>query len=96
VGTNDTLRLGRAATLELGDEVLSERCNMKRHYGRVGIVLTLLLGLWGSSMSGCAVFRATGRSVEAVGAGAGAAVSGTGRAVSRAATETEQEIKGRR
>ena len=69
---------------------------MKRHYGRVGVALTLMLGLWGSSISGCAVFRATGRSVEAVGAGAGEAVTGTGRAVSRAATETEQEIKGRR
>ena len=60
------------------------------------VSLTLMLGLWGSSMSGCAVFRAMGRSVEAVGAGAGEAVAGTGRAVSRAATETEQEIKGRR
>ena len=69
---------------------------MKQNYGRVVLLLILMVELWGSSMSGCAMFRAMGRSVEAVGTGAGEAVAGTGRAVSRAATETEQEIKGRR
>ncbi len=38
-------------------------------------------------LSGCSIFRATGRSVTAVGEGAGHAVSGTGRAISNAANE---------
>lgn len=66
---------------------------MQRQYGRFVLTLILMGGCWGSSMSGCSVFRATGRSVEAVGEGAGEAVSGTGRAISRGATETEREIR---
>jgi hypothetical protein len=66
---------------------------MQQKYGRSAFVFLLIFGLWSSSLSGCSVFRATGRSVEAVGAGAGEAVSGTGRAISRGATETEHEIK---
>ena len=66
---------------------------MQQKYGRFVFVLLLMVGLWSSSLSGCSVFRATGRSVEAVGAGAGEAVSGTGRAISQGATETEREIK---
>jgi hypothetical protein len=66
---------------------------MQRQYGRFVLILILMCGLWGSSISGCSVFRATGRGVEAVGEGAGQAVSGTGRAISRGATETEREIK---
>jgi len=67
---------------------------MQRVCGRFITMFILVSGLWGS-LSGCSVFRATGRSVEAVGAGAGEAVSGTGRAISRGATETENEIKRR-
>jgi hypothetical protein len=66
---------------------------MQQKYGRFAFVLLLMVGLWSSSLSGCSVFRATGRSVEAVGEGAGDAVSGTGRAISRGATETEREIR---
>ena len=66
---------------------------MQQKYGRFAFVLLLMVGLWSSSLSGCSVFRATGRSVEAVGEGAGDAVSGTGRAISRGATETESEIR---
>ncbi len=67
---------------------------MQRAAGRFLVMFILVGGLWGS-LSGCSVFRATGRSVEAVGAGAGEAVTGTGRAISRGATETEHEIKRR-
>lgn len=66
---------------------------MQQKYGRFVFVLLIMVGLWSSSLNGCSVFRATGRSVEAVGAGAGEAVSGTGRAISRGATETEREIR---
>jgi hypothetical protein len=45
--------------------------------------------------AGCAVFRATGRSVKAVGKGVGHAVVGTGRAVGRAASETKRELTDR-
>lgn len=48
-----------------------------------------------AAFAGCAVFRATGRSVEAVGEGAGHAVAGTGRAVESAASETKRDITGR-
>jgi len=68
---------------------------MQRNHGRVVFSLIFMLGLWVNSLSGCSVFRTAGRSVEAVGEGAGHAVAGTGRAVSRGASETEQEIKGR-
>jgi hypothetical protein len=68
---------------------------MQQQYGRFVFMLMLVLGVWSSSLiiSGCSVFRATGRSVEAVGEGAGDAVSGTGRAISRGATEAEREIR---
>ena len=67
---------------------------MQQKYGTFIFALILMFSLWSSSlMSGCSVFRATGRSVEAVGEGAGEAVSGTGRAISRGATETEHEIR---
>lgn len=46
------------------------------------VLLLLVLAL--SSLSGCAIFDAAGDSVEAVGEGAGHAVTGTGRAVERA------------
>jgi len=45
--------------------------------------------------TGCAVFRATGKSVEAVGEGAGHAVAGTGDAIKDAASETKRDITGR-
>jgi hypothetical protein len=57
--------------------------------------LLLLLGFCLSSSTGCSVFRATGRSVEAVGEGAGHAVAGTGRAVENAASETKRDLTGR-
>jgi hypothetical protein len=66
---------------------------MQQKYGRFAFVLIVMFGLWSSSLSGCSVFRATGRSVEAVGAGAGEAVAGTGRAITRGASETEREIR---
>jgi len=68
---------------------------MKRKYVRVMTPVLLLLGLCTSTISGCAVFRATGRSVEAVGEGAGHAVAGTGQAISGAARETKRDITGR-
>jgi len=55
--------------------------------------MMLILGLWLSGIQGCAVFRATGRSIEAVGEGAGHAVAGTGEAVSDAASETKRDLK---
>jgi hypothetical protein len=68
---------------------------MQRNQGRVAFTVLLVLGLWVSSLSGCAIFRATGQSVEAVGEGAGHAVAGTGRAVSNAARETKRDLIGR-
>jgi hypothetical protein len=68
---------------------------MQRNHSRAAFSIVLMLSLWVSSLSGCSVFRATGRGVEAVGEGAGHAVAGAGRAVSRGASETEQEIRGR-
>jgi len=61
------------------------------------------LSVWGAVLfcfsvgmnAGCAVFHATGRSVEAVGEGVGHAVAGTGRAVARAASETKHDLTGR-
>jgi hypothetical protein len=66
---------------------------MLRQCGRFAFVIIFMVGLWSSSLSGCSVFRATGRSVEAVGEGAGDAVAGTGRAITQGATETEREIR---
>lgn len=60
----------------------------------VAFSVIFLLGLCASN-SGCAIFRATGQTVEAVGEGAGHAVSGTGRAVSNAASETKRDLTGR-
>jgi len=65
---------------------------MQQNYGRTAFFILFLLGLCTSSLGGCSVFHATGRSVEAVGEGAGHAVAGTGRAVSNAATETKRDI----
>ena len=70
-----------------------ERCTMQQKYERFVFAVILTAGLLSSSLSGCSVFRATGRSVEAVGAGAGDAVAGTGRAITRGASETEREIR---
>jgi hypothetical protein len=68
---------------------------MQRNRGRVVFSVLFLLGLCASSIGGCSVFHATGRSVEAVGEGAGHAVAGTGRAVSNAASETKRDLTGR-
>lgn len=68
---------------------------MQRNRGRAVFSVLFLLGLCASSIDGGAVFRATGRSVEAVGEGAGHAVAGTGRAVSNAASETKRDLFGR-
>jgi hypothetical protein len=68
---------------------------MQRNRGRVIFSVLFLLGLCASSIGGCSVFHATGRSVEAVGEGAGHAVAGTGRAVSNAASETKRDLTGR-
>ena len=68
---------------------------MQRNRGRVVFPVLFLLGLCASSIGGCSVFHATGRSVEAVGEGAGHAVAGTGRAVSNAASETKRDLTGR-
>ncbi len=51
------------------------------------IILTLLTTLIILSFSACSIFRATGKTVSAVGEGAGHAVAGTGRAISNAADE---------
>lgn len=55
----------------------------------LGLFLLLL------NVEGCAVFRATGHSMKAVGEGVGHAVAGTGRAVARAASETKRDLTGR-
>jgi hypothetical protein len=66
---------------------------MRQKYAGFASAVILMVGLVSSSLSGCSVFRATGRSVEAVGSGAGEAVAGTGRAITRGASETEREIR---
>jgi len=68
---------------------------MRGNRGRLVYSALFLLALCAGSLGGCAVFRATGRSVEAVGEGAGHAVAGTGRAVSSAASETKRDLFGR-
>jgi hypothetical protein len=68
---------------------------MRRYGVRLTIPALLLIGMCLSSSSGCAVFRATGRTVEAVGQGAGHAVAGAGRAVESAASETKRDLTGR-
>lgn len=68
---------------------------MQRNRGRVVFSVLFLLSLCVGSIGGCSVFHATGRSVEAVGEGAGHAVAGTGRAVSNAASETKRDLLGR-
>jgi len=68
---------------------------MQQNRGRIVFSILFLLSLCVSSIGGCAVFRATGQSVEAVGEGAGRAVTGTGRAVSNAASETKRDLTGR-
>ena len=59
------------------------------------IVGVCLFSLCVATNMGCSVFRATGRSVEAVGEGAGHAVAETGRAVENAASETKRDLTGR-
>lgn len=67
---------------------------MQPNYQRMACVAMIALSL-GIATSGCSIFRATGRSVEAVGEGAGHAVSGTGRAISDAASETKRTLTGK-
>lgn len=68
--------------------------NAMKHSSSYIVVLgVMVLGLWLSTMQGCAVFRATGRSIEAVGEGAGHAVAETGEAVSDAAQETKRDLR---
>ena len=68
---------------------------MRSNPGRLVYSALLLFSLCAGGLGGCAVFRATGRSVEAVGEGAGHAVAGTGRAVENAASETKRDLFGR-
>jgi len=67
---------------------------MQRNHRRLAFSFLFLVGLCAGSLGGCSVFHATGRSVEAVGEGAGHAVAGTGRAVSNAASETKRDLTG--
>lgn len=64
---------------------------MQWYYRRTAYVTMIVLSL-GIIGSGCSIFRATGRSVEAVGEGAGHAVSGTGEAIKDAASETKRDL----
>lgn len=68
---------------------------MWRRWYNISVVGLGLCSLCVGMTAGCAVFRATGRSVEAVGEGAGHAVSGTGDAIKDAASETKRDITGR-
>jgi hypothetical protein len=68
---------------------------MQRNHRRLAFSVLFLIGLCASSLGGCSVFHATGRSVEAVGEGTGHAVAGTGRAVTNAASETKRDLTGR-
>jgi len=68
---------------------------MWRRWYNISVVGLGLFSLCVGMNTGCAVFRATGRSVEAVGEGAGHAVSGTGDAIKDAASETKRDIRGR-
>jgi hypothetical protein len=68
---------------------------MWRRWFNTGVFGLYLLSLCVGMTAGCSVFRATGRSVEAVGEGAGHAVAGTGDAISDAASETKRDIRGR-
>ena len=60
------------------------------------ITVMLIAGFSLLSVSGCSVFRATGRGVEAVGDGAGTAISGTGRAIADGADDTQDDLRRRR
>jgi hypothetical protein len=68
---------------------------MQQYHSRLFVVGLVCLGLCASGITGCAVFRATGQTVEAVGEGAGHAVSGTGQAIENAAGETKRDLTGR-
>ena len=68
---------------------------MWRRWYNTGILGLCLFSLCVGMTTGCAVFRATGKSVEAVGEGAGHAVAGTGDAIKDAASETKRDITGR-
>jgi hypothetical protein len=68
---------------------------MQQNHRRLAFSVLFFLGLCASSLGGCSVFHATGQSVEAIGEGAGHAVAGTGRAVSKAASEIKRDLTGR-
>ena len=68
---------------------------MWRRWYNTGVFGVCLFSLCVGTSTGCAVFRATGSSVKAVGEGAGHAVSGTGQAIKNAAGETKRDITGR-
>jgi hypothetical protein len=54
--------------------------------------LTATLLFLNLTLTGCALFQALGDTVESLGEGAGHAVAGTGRAISRAAGSTSETI----
>lgn len=68
---------------------------MRQRHRRLLVTGLLGLSLCTGGLMGCAVFRATGQTVEAVGEGAGHAVSGTGQAIENAAGETKRDLTGR-
>jgi hypothetical protein len=68
---------------------------MQQHHSRFFVIGLFCLSLCASGLMGCSVFRATGQTVEAVGEGAGHAVSGTGQAIEDAAGETKRDLTGR-
>ncbi|HKA55617.1 MAG TPA: hypothetical protein VKJ47_18345 [Candidatus Binatia bacterium] len=67
---------------------------MQQNHRRLVFSVLFLVSLCAGGLGGCSVFHATGRSVEAVGEGAGHAVAGTGRAVTNAASETKRDLTG--
>ncbi|NOT54835.1 MAG: hypothetical protein HOP18_09545 [Deltaproteobacteria bacterium] len=68
---------------------------MTQSWVRLSVWSVVLVCFCVGLTSGCAVFRATGRSVKAVGKGVGHAVVGTGRAIGQAARETKRELSDR-
>ncbi len=67
---------------------------MRNKVKRTSFITALLItGLCMLSSSGCSVFRAAGESVEAVGDGAGTAISGTGRAIVHGAEDVEDDLR---
>ena len=55
--------------------------------------LLVIAGLFMLSSYGCSIFRATGEGVEAVGQGAGTAITGTGHAIVNGADDTSDDLK---